>query len=204
MLLKGGNMESLDWLLSQNLRTDDIGWISRLIQTSEASQNELRKQANLSNYIETLSRGKIRQALLKGWQEWSGQYKKAGRPLLGIFWIVNGEVIPFTQDADSIQVAAGFKDVAFNHYDTWHKIQKVYPAFRDLEYDQVSRGRVIGVGPDRFRIFLSPTDAVNKTIVNRILGVFSLPIAKTEVMADNHYIVEKNKISELFDEDPFD
>lgn len=200
-------MTFTNWLFKQADRTDDVGWLSRLIKSSTESQKEIELSGDVKKYAESMQSGKIRSAMLKSCQEWSATLKIAGRPQIGIFWIVNGQIMPFEADANTVQVVAGFKDAPFDHYSTWPQMQKVYPNFRNKEYDEIPRGRVIGLGVDRYRIFLSPADAKNQTLVSRVMGEFSLPRGKTEVMPDNHYVIGQ-AIDDVFDDDdevdPFD
>ena len=199
-------MEFLTWLKKQNKRTDDIGFVSRLVMSSTESQDEMRKSASIKTYVESLPKGKIKIALNKGMQEWMGATKVAGRPQIGVFWIINGEVVPFLEDANTVQVVGGFKDSQYDHYSMWDKVAKAFPNLRGHGYEEVPRGRVIGVGADKYRIFLSPIDARNKTLVNRVMGMFSLPFGKTEVMTDAHYITQKHQPLHEVDEDydPFE
>jgi hypothetical protein len=193
----------IDWLMAQIDRKDEVGFISRLVSSSEQSKQDLQKEAGIIETIESLGAGsKIRRSIMIAHQEWAGQYKIAGRPLIGIFWIVNGEIVEFSLDANTIQYVAGFKDVPYDHYTMWGKMVKMFPNFRTREYDEIPRGRVIGIQKTNgYRIILSPEDVSNPMITDRVIGAFSLPRGKTEIMADNHYVIDKSREFSMLSDD---
>ena len=65
---------------------------------------------------------------------------------------------------------------------------EVFPNLRAKEYDEVPRGRVIGIEPNTYRIFLPPDMVSDKSIISKVMKVFALPLGKTEVMSDEHYV----------------
>lgn len=196
-------MDFIAWLLKQNKRPDSVGWLSRLIADNTKAQQELQKSAGADI---VLPRGKIESAIVMARQEWKGECKIAGRPQIGIFWIMNGQVVPFSEDAFGIEVGpAGFKDVPFDHYNTWGKMIKMYPGLAHREYADIPRGRVIGIGKDRYRLFMSPADIANKTLVARVMGTFNLPGPKTELKGDSDYVIDNSyQWSQLKEDSSFD
>ncbi len=210
----------IDWLLNQNKRSDNVGWVSRLIAESDAAQKDIadNSQSDFKPYLESLARkSKIRVCLSQSYQEWmgsddadikTGSYKQAASPLIGIFWIVDGEIVPFTTEVDSIPVQAGFKDTNFYHYSECPKMEEWFPDLINKEYEEVPRGRVIGLGQNGYRIFLPPDEVSNSSLISRVFGVFNLPRNNTEIVGDEHYVVDRSRqwsiLNNNEDYDPFD
>ena len=180
-------MNFLVWLKNQDKRKDTIGWLSRLISTSDSSCQEIQAfsgQVSITKYAESLSDGKIKRSLIDAIGEWM---KIASAPLVGIFWEYKGEIIDFSVDARTTSAVAGFRDSPYDHYVAWDQMQKLYPELRDKGYDEIPRGRVIGKPDGAFRLFLSPEEVSNQVLINKIMKVFQLPREKTEVVGDEHY-----------------
>lgn len=197
-------MTFVNWLKKQTHRHDQVGWISRLLYTPAKNlfiKNALKKEDPeyvLSQYKEGGMEGsKIYKSLFEANTEW----KLAGRPEIGIFWVIDGDVVEFSQAAASIAVLSGFKDVPYDHMRQWSQMQQVFPQLREKEYDEIPRGRVIGIGADKYRIFVSPEDKNNGNLISNVMRVFNLPRNKTEVMADEHYTVDFASRMSLFDDD---
>ena len=201
-------MDFVEWLSAQNTRTDDIGWLSRLVESSTESKDELKKFAGRERtYVVRMPDSKIQRTMAKAVSEWQKSVnecqKTASRPQVGIFWIIDGDVVPFLTDASTVNPVGIFKDGPYDHYREWDKVARAFPAVARRGYDEVPRGRVIGV-KDGFRIFVSPVDAKNQVQIRQIMNAFSLPFGKTEVMADEHYVTQKHIEGIDDDVDPFD
>lgn len=197
-------MDFLTWLKNQTNRSDEIGFVSRLISTADSDlQQYAAGYGPLEKYASS-SEGKISRSIRKALREW---VKVAAGARIGIFWIVDGDVIEFAEDAATRPVVAGFKDVKFDHVSEWSKMQSLFPQFRSKDYYQVPRGRVVGVGADRYRLFMPPEMLNESSLINRIMKIFGLPKDKTEVMGDEHYVTQTEtgfEDFEEFDDDPFD
>ena len=201
-------MEFTDWLKKQTHRYDQVGWVSRLLYTSSNKKFFVKEALARENPEYVLSQykkggmegSKIYKSLFQANTEW----KLAGRPEIGIFWVLDGDIVEFSQAAASIEVLGGVKDVPYDHMRQWSQMQHVFPQLREKEYDEIPRGRVIGIGADKYRIFISPEDNNNASLISNIMKVFNLPRNKTEVMADEHYIVDYASKMSLFDEDDED
>jgi hypothetical protein len=192
MLPKRETITFTNWLLKQDNRSDEIGWLARLLKSPEGKSAlaEIKgiKTASISHYIAEMPKSKIREALFHAVQEHIAGI--AGAPKIGIFWIIEGEIVEFHVDAATVKPYMGFRDSPLTHLETWPQVQKMWKVTRGRDYETFPRGRVIGVGPDRFRLFLSPIDAKNKVQVRQIMSVFNLPFDKTEVMTDAHYVTQ--------------
>ena len=69
--------------------------------------------------------------------------KIKGRPLIGIFWIHNNELI----EVHAEPIDAGVDDSMFvnssiDHYSFWNSLKRSTDLV-DLEYDEVPRGRIV-------------------------------------------------------------
>lgn len=167
-------MDFVDWLLTQTKRPDEIGWLSRLVASNTSSEQELRKEAS-PTHIDNLPDSKIRRTIVEAYRECTKTSKLAGEPKVGIFWIIKGEIVEFMTDASKVAPIAGFKDSPYDHLTMWDEVQKMWPTTRGKDYISIPRGRVIGVGPERFRIFLPPKEVRNNSLINNIMAVFNLP-----------------------------
>ena len=204
-------MDFMTWLNNQQTRSDEVGWVSRLILSTEDAKDSLKPYAAgygpLVRYAST-HEGKIARSLRKASRAW---VKQSSAPRIGIFWLVDGDVVEFADEARGIPVVSGFKDVSYDHATQWTQMQKLFPQFRMKEYYQVPRGRVVGVGPSGYRLFMPPELLSDQSSISRILRVFGLTRNNTEVMGDEHYVTEEGDAYDEFetlddddDYDPFD
>jgi len=112
-------------------------------------------------------------------------------PKVGIFWIIGGDVISFLEEARDVSSISGFKDATHDHHTMWDKVVTSYPKFRNMEYYEVPRGRVLFAGPrERYEIITSKKIAENGKYIRKIMREFSLPISKTAIVMDEHYEIE--------------
>lgn len=190
-------MTFIDFLKLQAKRKDEGGWLARLLLSSSISIEKISSfcgKESLSKYASTLPVGKIRRSLIDLTDDW---VKSASRPRVGIYWIVNNEVVDFSADVNEIPFIAGFKDGPYDHVGKWTQMVSLYPQLKKLEYFDIPRGRIIGAQDRRYRLFISPDDKNNSPMINKIIKVFSLPKNSVDIVADEHYQID----SEI---DPFD
>ena len=116
---------------------------------------------------------------------------KADRvPKVGIFWIINDEVISFMEDLRLIKPVMGFRDSEFNHYSMWSKLR-----LRG-DYTSKPRGRVIyNDNKEKFFVYLPSTLIKDRSVINKVLKTFNVPTSKALLKTDDHY--EMDEISEL-------
>jgi hypothetical protein len=190
----------LRWLESQESRYDSIGWLARTVSNDLHSLQEMQPYAGaaaLRRYAQRLPAGHLKRIVQQAIAEW---VKTAAEPQVGIFWIIENDVVEFSEPVSNISPVQQFKDSPYDHMQTWQYIQKAFPEFKYKEYTQVPRGRVVMTG-DNFVIRLPPDMTGNQKIISQVMKVFSLPRDRTTVEADEHYVTES--VSDM-DIDPFD
>lgn len=118
---------------------------------------------------------------------------KEGAPMVGIFWIHDGEVIPpngigcsaTIRDAPEV---AGYCDSPADHIGAWPLVTKLYPELRGKEYDEVPRGRVtMHKGSGQFLAMLPPEVVDDVDVRRKIANEFNLPKNNTKFIGDDHY-----------------
>lgn len=121
------------------------------------------------------------------------------QPKVGIFWIINDQVIAFTEDARTVKMVNGFKDTDLDHYHVWPKL-KIHG-----DYTARPRGRVIyRAQDDKFLVYLPSTLVKDKKTILKILREFSIPTSKFIVVTDAHYEMDEiSSLSPFDDEDSF-
>lgn len=82
-----------------------------------------------------------------------------------------------------------FRGHAGGHPDFWKDLQRDGVLPRDVEYDEVARGRVgYQTKENKFYVFLDPCIIANQKMVDQIIRELSLPSADTAPPAlDAHY-----------------
>lgn len=125
----------------------------------------------------------------------------AARPSIGIFWILNNEIIPISQELDELPTIAGYKDCKYDHYSVWHKIQNAFPKeLENKEYDEVERGRITyNVDEDKFTVFVSKEVKSNSRAIGKIMYEYSLPRNKTKIESDVHYTLPMDLAASIFE-----
>ena len=128
--------------------------------------------------------------------------KNAGlRSKVGIFWIVNNNIVSFDRD-----VLSGEKrgDAPYDHMHVWDKMLRGYPSLRGKDYYNVPRGRVTLV--DGVFNVLIGEDSNNPGIISKILKEYNIPRDRYHVIIDDHYETQPVDplISLIMDNDEFD
>ena len=121
---------------------------------------------------------------------------------IGIFWWHNGRVLSAISPVAEGTAVNGIVDSAFAHVDTWPNLQKRHRELRDLEYEDVPRGRVLFLQrQNKFRVLLDKK-LLEPAIKAAICQTFGLPKAGTEFefKTDSHYTTDPVAIARLLDE----
>ena len=111
--------------------------------------------------------------------------KIKGRPLIGIFWIHNNELI----EVHAEPIDAGVDDSMFvnssiDHYSFWNSLKRSTDLV-DLEYDEVPRGRIVYNKNEGIFHAFGPRKLINNSkIQSLILSEFNLSRSKTKFMDD--------------------
>jgi hypothetical protein len=124
-------------------------------------------------------------------------YKTA--PKVGIFWIYRGRLL-----MTAVPVADGltYGDAIhsrIDHVKFWPLLQRRIKALRDLEYEQVPRGRVVFQGAqNRFSVYMD-TKLHSQHTKRLLLKEFSLPRGRTDFLTDPHYTTDAEELDRLFE-----
>ena len=120
------------------------------------------------------------------------QGRKASIPYVGVFWVdlKSAEVYA---DKSSLKDAVNYGDFKIhsaNHYETWRAVRRQNPAWAEMEYEDVPRGRVVYVKDPHKPKFIVYTakQCKKKNIMNAIVREFELPSGSYEFdFSDEHY-----------------
>ena len=109
-------------------------------------------------------------------------------PKVALFFYYDGKVLQASTPVREAEETAGWKNHDVSHSDYWDIYKIINRKFKDIEYEEIPRGRVVyNVHKDQFTLFID--QCLNKPdILSQLMGAFSLPSAKTEVGFDEHYV----------------
>jgi len=119
---------------------------------------------------------------------------------IGIFWWFAGRLLASTCRVEQGIAGGGSVDSQFSHVETWRVLQRRYPKLRTLDYEDVSRGRVVYLHRSkRFRVLMDKV-LFQPHIQTTILKRFGLPKSRTRFLTDQHYTTDPKEIERLFDD----
>jgi hypothetical protein len=123
------------------------------------------------------------------------------QPLLGIFWSFKGRLLRAqTRLEDGIDApdAINAKD---DHVTFWPVLQRGHPDLRNLEYEDVPRGRVVFMKkPKKFLVYMDKK-LHKPTVKKLIMAEFHLPETTTVFRTDSHYTTDPDELKRLFAEE---
>ena len=125
-------------------------------------------------------------------------------PRVGIFWAI----CPLSEPVQIISTSCGLEDAELygdcltfgpGHFEIWSAWQKSGledPSARALvrayEYEAWPRGRIVyDRTQDCFNLYCD-RKMMNLAMINEIILLFFLPVARTNILADTHYQSEQN------------
>lgn len=109
-------------------------------------------------------------------------------PHVGIFWLVDGEIVAFATPVDRGERDGGFVNYSHGHVDLWRFVQRSRPQLREVEYEEISRGRVVlDEGGKSFHLLLPSAACQDAALVDRLIARFGLGNSEVKVIADRHY-----------------
>src|SRR4051794_1847439 len=109
-------------------------------------------------------------------------------PRVGIFWVVGGEVVAFTEPLGHVGPVNGVRDSDLGHDALWPMVQRRHPRLRCLEYWQVPRGRVLYREREhRFDLLMPTAEGRDRRLVAAVAERFGLPAGRFIVAWDLHY-----------------
>lgn len=117
---------------------------------------------------------------------------------VGIFWVHRGKLlaaaVPVTEGVQSVDAINGQVD----HVSYWPRLQKLHLELRDLEYEQVPRGRVLLLkATETFCVYMDKTLHKPK-IKQALMREFGLPKSRTRFTTDSHYTTDPRELDRLF------
>jgi hypothetical protein len=116
------------------------------------------------------------------------QRKRKTEPRVGLFWLFNDELIIDGTPLDQAEARGEFRNDPRGHEELWNEYQRINRVPRELEYDEVPRGRVLcqAAIPPKFVLYADLCILRRQDLVLKILDSLGLP-SGTTVSADQHY-----------------
>jgi hypothetical protein len=114
--------------------------------------------------------------------------KKAGVPQVGIVFVVKGKPYIDSTAVTEAEVYAHFKIHGRDHYRYWEQLRGMGAVPKDLEYDEVPRGRAVyDTQTRKYTLLLDRCILSNKKLVSSIMAQMNLPFGFTKTGTDSHY-----------------
>ena len=113
--------------------------------------------------------------------------KAPTEPRLGIFWLVNGELLTDSLPLSECEDDGDFRNYPASHIDVWTEWQRIGKAPSPSEYEEFPRGRVThNVKADTFALLADKCILKRKDLIARIKRELHLP-KQTSLGTDPHY-----------------
>lgn len=110
-----------------------------------------------------------------------------GAPEVGIFWVVNGKPIVFSDPLNEAEPWGEFKNYKQSHHSLWRFLQRTAAVPQDSEYEDYPRGRVVyNTKASSFAFYADKCILKDKPMVEHLLAVLHLP-STTKAECDPHY-----------------
>jgi hypothetical protein len=120
--------------------------------------------------------------------------KAATEPRLGIFWLVNGELLTDSLPLRECENDGDFRNYPGSHIDVWRQWQRIGKAPVESVYEEYPRGRVTqNAKADTYALLADKCILKHKDLIAAIRREFHLPKKtsvggdKTSVGGDSHY-----------------
>ncbi len=110
-------------------------------------------------------------------------------PRVGIFWLLgDGSLLV---DSTSLAESEPYGEClthSRSHIDKWTEFQRQGIVARDIEYEEMPRGRVVyDTRQKRFAIYGDRCILRRKVVIRKIMAAMNLPKKRTEASPDEHY-----------------
>ncbi len=117
------------------------------------------------------------------------QRKQAAMPKVGIIFVLGKQLWIDGTPVTEAQAFAGMKSHELDHAVFWEMLQACNAVSRDIEYDEIPRGRVCYDVKNRvFFLFIDPCLKKDPAMVDRLIDDMNLPSEPmTRVELDSHY-----------------
>jgi len=113
--------------------------------------------------------------------------KTVTTPVAGIWWYVDGSIVYLADDPKLMEAIEGIRDMNIDHVRMWPVVKAYYPNVRELQYDEVPRGRVI-LRRGKFIILAGPDQVTDESLITKLTEAFNLPDDNVTVEMDEHYV----------------
>jgi hypothetical protein len=123
-----------------------------------------------------------------------------GPSCVGIFWVFEGKLLAYTcAPAEGIQNEWSING-QHDHVDYWPTFQRQHPNLRNVEYEDVPRGRVLFLKKtSTFCVYMDKR--LHKPAIKKlILAGFNLPPKLTKFLTDPHYTTDPDDLDRIFGE----
>lgn len=116
---------------------------------------------------------------------------EARGPEVGIFWVIDNEVYLDTTPVREAENYGDFKVHDVDHFSYWEdqlssSRSPIHLQAKGKDYDYFPRGRTVyAVDEDKYYVYVDK--CIDKTMVNKVISLMRLPLAKVEVKYDRHY-----------------
>src|SRR3989338_5687773 len=108
-------------------------------------------------------------------------------PRVGVWWLWKGSIFDFSSPLSEAEEVEGFANGAVCHVDAWPNLQKIVPEFANLDYSDISRGRVVAINRTDLVLYASKIFLCDDKKIEAVLSRFCLDRAATILMPDDHY-----------------
>jgi len=117
---------------------------------------------------------------------------------VGLFWVLKGKLlasaVPLAQGVEYGDAVHGQDD----HVHYWSQLQRLHPELRQLDYEEVPRGRVLFIKTTKkFCVYMDKV-LHKSTIKAALIKEYSLPKNRTEFMTDPHYTTDPDELKQMF------
>jgi len=107
---------------------------------------------------------------------------------IGIWWILQKEVVKFTKLTLDVPSVEAWRDVDMSHFELWDKVRRMKQNLERLDYTDIPRGRVLfSDSRQKFIIYGSRIFFANHVQQKQVASSFNLPFSRVNIVEDNHY-----------------
>ena len=122
---------------------------------------------------------------------------------IGIFWIHKETVLGTAEDGShGFKGYGGLVDSNFDHVHVWGNLalKKQFPELKNMDYEQVTRGRVLFSTTQNKHIVYMDKALFTPLIKQKIADFFGFNISQVLWKKDPHYNTGQDELSHLFDD----
>lgn len=119
---------------------------------------------------------------------------------VGIFWWHRGRLLVAAVALENGDETEWVIDSPVNHVHHWPKFQRLHPELRQLEYEEVPRGRVLFTKETKMFCVYMDLRLHQARIKTALRRTFGLTGRRVRFATDPHYTTDKAQLDRLFDE----